>query len=117
MRVSNVPARHKRKKQVMKSVKGFYGGRKKMYRRALENTKRAERQAYIGRKLKKREFRQLWITRINIATRELGLSYSRFMAGLAKADIRLDRKQLSEMAIHQPAAFAQVVEQAKAALG
>jgi large subunit ribosomal protein L20 len=79
--------------------------------------KRAEKQAFVGRKLKKRDMRSLWITRLNIASRAQGLPYSRLIAGLAKADIRLDRKQLSELAIHQPEAFAQIVAQAKAALG
>ena len=87
-----------------------------MYRRALEAHKRSEQQAFIGRKLKKRQYRQLWITRINIATRAAGMPYSRFMAGLLAADIRLDRKQLSELAIHQPEAFQALVEQARAAL-
>ncbi len=116
MRSSNAVARHKAKKKTMKKVRGFYGARHKVLRVAYIAEKRAEQHAYIGRKLKKRDMRKLWITRINIASRANGLSYSRLIAGLNKADIRLDRKQLSEMAIHEPEAFTQVVEQAKAAL-
>lgn len=116
MRTTNGAARHQSKKRVLKDAKGFCGARSKHWRTVITATMRAERHAFVGRKLKKRDMRQLWITRINIASREQGLSYSRLIAGLAKADIRLDRRQLSELAIHQPVAFAQVVEQAKAAL-
>jgi len=115
MRATNTPARHRAKKQILKQARGQYGGRSNMYRRAREAVKRADQQAYIGRKLKKREFRRLWITRLNIASRAHGLPYSRLIAGLQAADIRLDRKQLSELAIHNPDAFAQIVEQVKAA--
>lgn len=117
MRATNVPARHQSRKKVMKHVKGQRGGRSKMYRRALEASVRADQQAFVGRKLKKREYRSLWITRVNIAARANGIAYSRLIAGMAKADIRLDRRALSEMAIHQPAAFAAVCAKAKAALG
>ncbi len=116
MRTTNAVARHKAKKKLMKKVKGFYGARNSRLREAHIAVKRSEASAFAGRKLKKRDFRKLWITRINIATREQGLSYSRFIAGLNKADIRLDRKQLSELAINQPAAFKAIVDQAKAAL-
>ena len=116
MRTTNGAQKHQRKKKIMKAARGYYGGRHSMYRHAKTAVKRAEKQAFIGRKLKKRDMRQLWITRINIASRDLGLPYSRLIAGLAKADIRLDRKELSELAINQPAAFAAIVEQAKAAL-
>ncbi len=116
MRSTNVPARVKAKKRLMKSVAGYHAGPGTMYRRALEANKRSEQQAFVGRKLKKRQYRQLWITRINIATRAAGLPYSRFIAGLQAADIRLDRKQLSELAIHEPATFQSLVEQARAAL-
>ena len=116
MRTTNSVARHKAKKRLMKKVRGYYGARNSTVRQAHIAVKRAEQHAFVGRKLKKRDMRKLWITRINIASRALGLSYSRLIAGLNKADIRLDRKQLSEMAIHEPEAFTQVVEQAKAAL-
>ena len=117
MRVTNGAARHRSKKRILKDAKGFRGARSKHWRTVLTSTMRAERHAFVGRKLKKRDMRSLWITRINIASREQGLSYSRLIAGLGKADIRLDRRQLSELAINQPEAFAQVVERAKAALG
>lgn len=117
MRATNGAARHQMQKRIMKRAKGFRGGRHAMYRVAVESIKRAEKQSYIGRKLKKREFRRLWIARINIACRPLGISYSRLINGLEKAQIRIDRRQLSELAIHQPEAFAQIVNQAKAVVG
>lgn len=116
MRTTNGAAKHKARKSLMKAVDGFHGARGKHYKEAQTAFKRAEKQAFIGRKLKKRDFRKLWITRLNIASRDLGLSYSRLIAGLHKADIQLDRKQLSELAIHEPEAFAAIVEKAKAAL-
>ena len=119
MRTTNGAARHNAVKRLKKRARGFYSGRHKMYHVICEAVMRAERTAYVGRKLKKRDFRRLWITRISIACRALGeqgMPYSRLIAGLQKADIRLDRKQLSELAIHQPAAIADVVSKAKAAL-
>jgi len=116
MRATNGASRHRMIKRIKRRARGYYSGRHKMYRVICEAVRRSEVQAFIGRKLKKRQFRQMWIKRINIACRGLGISYSRLVAGLQKADIRLDRKQLSELAIHQPAAFAQVVEQVKAAI-
>ena len=116
MRATNVPAKHRAKKRLMKKARGFYAGRSKMYRHVLAGIKRAEHQAFVSRKLKKRDFRRLWITRINIASRQLGLPYSRLISGLQRAGIVLDRKQLSELAIHQPEAFAKVVDLAKAEL-
>ncbi|MBA3697547.1 MAG: 50S ribosomal protein L20 [Planctomycetes bacterium] len=119
MRATNGAARHRSKARVLKAAKGFYSGRRKMYTVACEAVMRAEQMGFRGRKEKKRDFRRLWIRRISIASRGLGeegVSYSRLIAGLQLADIRLDRKQLSELAIHQPAAFADVVKQAKAAL-
>lgn len=103
-------------KRMKARAKGFYSGRHKMYRVICEAVRRAEVQAFIGRKLKKRQFRAMWIKRINIACRVHGITYSRLIPGLQKADIRLDRKQLSELAIHQPEAFASIVGQAKSAL-
>ena len=114
MRATNGASRHQMIKRVMKRAKGFYSGRHKMYRVACEALKRAEQQGVFGRKLKKREFRSLWIKRISIACREQGITYSRLIAALQKLDIRLDRKQLSELAIHQPAAFAEICTKAKA---
>ena len=116
MRATNGAARHKMIKRVMKRAKGFWSGRHKMYRVACEAIRRADVQAFAGRKLKKREFRQIWIKRISVACRLEGINYSRLIAGLVKADIRLDRKQLSELAIHQPTAFKDVLGKAKAAL-
>ena len=108
--------RNKQKKKLFRAAKGFHGARGKHYKMVIQSVKRAEKHAFAGRKQKKRDMRRLWVTRLNIASRALGLPYSRLIAGLQRADVRLDRKQLSEMAIHQPEAFAEVVEQAKAAL-
>jgi large subunit ribosomal protein L20 len=116
MRATNGAARHRMIVRMKKRAKGFFSGRRKMYRVVCEAVRRAEAMAFSGRKLKKRQFRALWIKRVGIASRECGLPYSRLIAGLQKADIRLDRKQLSELAIHQPAAFAEVVAKAKSAL-
>jgi large subunit ribosomal protein L20 len=116
MRATNGASRHRMIKRMKARAKGYYSGRHKMYRVICEAVKRSEVQAYFGRKLKKRQFRQLWIARISIACRQQGINYSRLIHGLLKADIRLDRKQLSELAIHQPEAFNAVVAQAKAAL-
>lgn len=116
MRATNGAARHKMIKRVMKRASGFWSGRHKMYRVACEALRRSDVQAFAGRKLKKREFRQIWIKRISIACRLEGIAYSRLIAGLQHANIHLDRKQLSELAIHQPAAFKDVVGKAKAAL-
>lgn len=116
MRATNGAARHKMIKRIKKRASGFFSGRSKMYRVVCEAVRRAEQMSFNGRKLKKRQFRQMWIRRISIECRKLGITYSRLIAGLEKADIRLDRKQLSELAIHQPAAFAEVVGKAKAAV-
>ena len=115
MRATNGASRHRMIKRIKKRAAGYFSGRSKMYRVICEAVRRAEVQGFAGRKLKKRQFRQLWIKRISIECRKLGITYSRLIAGLEKADIRLDRKQLSELAIHQPAAFADVVDKAKAA--
>ena len=116
MRATSAVARHKRKKRIMKRAKGFRGGRGKLLRTAKETLVRAEAFAYRDRKDRKRQFRKMWIVRINAAARLNGLSYSQFMAGVAKAEIALDRKQLSELAVHDAEAFAAVAEKAKAAL-
>ena len=97
----------------MKAAKGYFGAKSKQYRAAKEQVARSLRYAYIGRKQRKRDFRRLWITRINAATRLNGMSYSRFMNGLKKANIELNRKVLADMAVNDPAGFAQLVECAK----
>ena len=117
MRTTAGPARNKSKKRLLKSVKGYRGGRSKLLRTAKETRLRADAFAYRDRRTRKREFRKLWIIRINAAVRQRGIRYSEFIHGLDKAEIELDRKSLSEMAIHDPAAFDQVVQQVKQALG
>ena len=106
-------ARHKK---MLKKAKGYYGARSRTYRSAKQQVIKSGQYAVRDRRVKKREFRALWIQRINAATNELGLSYSRFINGLTKAGIALDRKVLADMAIHDKAAFAQLVAQAKAQL-
>ncbi len=103
---------HSRRKKVFKAAKGFYGRRKNNITTANAAVDRSMQYAYVGRKLKKRNFRALWIQRINAAVREHGLTYSRFISGLAKAGIEIDRKVLSDLAIHEPAAFKALVDQA-----
>jgi large subunit ribosomal protein L20 len=106
-------ARHKK---VIHAAKGYYAARRKVYRVAKQAVTKAAQYAYIGRKQRKRQFRSLWIVRINAAARMYGLSYSRFMNGLLKAGITLDRKALADIAIHDIAAFGKIAEQAKSAL-
>ena len=106
----------KRHNRVLKLAKGFRGARSKQYRIAKQSVMRALNSAYAGRKQRKREFRKLWIARINAAARMNGLSYSRLMFGLKKADVVLNRKVLSEMAISDPEGFSALVETAKANL-
>ena len=108
---------HKRHKKILKLAKGFYGQKSKVFKAANPAVMRSLRSAYIGRKLKKRQYRQMWIARINAAARMNGMSYSRLMDGLKKANIEINRKMLSELAIHDPAAFAQLCETAKAHCG
>lgn len=107
---------HKRHKKVLKQAKGFYGRKNNTFRAANPAVMRSLRSAYVGRKNKKREYRRLWIARINAATRANGLSYSKFMNGLKKSGIEINRKMLSEMAIHDAAGFAQLCETAKKAI-
>jgi large subunit ribosomal protein L20 len=107
---------HARHKKLLKLAKGYYGARRKVFRVAKQAVTKAAQYAYIGRKQRKRQFRSLWITRINAAARINGLSYSRFMNGVLKANIKLDRKALADIAIHDAAAFAKIAEQAKSAL-
>ena len=109
-------ARHKRKKRLLNKAKGYWGARSRLYRSAKETVTRAEAYSTRDRRRKKREFRRLWITRISAACSTRDISYSRFIYGLSKAQIGLDRKQLSELAIRNPEAFDQLVTQAKGAL-
>ncbi|MDR2168326.1 MAG: 50S ribosomal protein L20 [Clostridiales bacterium] len=106
----------KRQKKVLKLAKGYYGARSKQYKAAKQAVIRAMAHAYVGRKQVKRDFRRLWITRINAAARINGMSYSRFMNGLKVSGIDINRKMLAEMAIHDAPAFSKLVETAKAAV-
>ena len=112
-RVKRAVHARKNHKKVLKLAKGYYGGKSKLFKTANESVVRALRNAYVGRKNKKRDFRKLWIARINAATRTNGISYSKFMNGIKKAGIEINRKMLSEIAINDPAAFSQLVEIAK----
>jgi len=113
MRVKRGNKRRKRRKKILKQAKGYFGSKKNVYRRAKEQVEKSLTYAYIGRKQKKRDFRKLWITRINAAVRPYGLSYSKFMGSLKKANININRKMLSELAIRDPESFKSIVEQAK----
>lgn len=103
----------KRHKNILKQAKGYFGAKSKLFRTANQAVMKSLNYAYIGRKQRKRDFRKLWITRINAAARINGMSYSKFISGLKKANITINRKMLSEMAINDPAAFAKLVEIAK----
>lgn len=115
-RVRSNVARLKRKNQIMKAARGAYGGRSKLWKAAKETVERGWRYAYRDRKNKKRDFRRLWITRINAAAHENGMSYSVFMNGLTKAGIEVDRKVLADLAVRDPRAFAVIAEKARGAL-
>lgn len=104
---------HKRHKKILKQAKGFYGQKSKVFRAANPAVMRSLRSAYVGRKNKKREYRRMWIARINAGARMNGISYSKLMNGLKQAGIEINRKMLSEMAIHDAKAFAQLCETAK----
>ena len=112
-RIKGAVNAHKKRRKIMKLAKGYYGSKSKQYRAAQEQVMRSLRYAYIGRKLRKRDFRSLWIARINAATRINGMSYSKFICGLKKAGIDLNRKVLSDLAVNDAAAFANLVEVAK----
>jgi large subunit ribosomal protein L20 len=112
-RATNAPASRERRRRRLQLAKGFRGARSKLFRTATEAVDRARRLSTIHRKLKKRDFRHLWIARINAATRAEGLSYSAFIAGLSKAGVVLNRKMMSEIAIQDPAGFKQLIELAK----
>ncbi len=114
-RVKSNVAHHARKKKVMEAAKGAYGGRSKLYKAAKETVERAMRYAYRDRRKKKSDFRTLWITRINAAARIHDLSYNRFISGLKKAGVEIDRKMLAEMAVTDMDAFARLAELAKGA--
>ena len=116
-RVKRGTKRSDKRKKILKLAKGFYGARSKNYRIAKEAVDRALSYAYRDRRQRKRQFRSLWITRINAAARINGLSYSRFMHGLKKADIELDRKVLADLAVRDASAFTQLAEVAKESLG
>ncbi len=105
-----------RRRRILKKAKGYYGAKSRLYSEAREAVDRAMQFAYQGRKRKKRDFRRLWITRINAASREHGLSYSKFMAGLKVAGVGLDRKILAEIAVEDPETFAQLTAAAKESL-
>ena len=115
-RIKRAVNAQKKKRKVMKLAKGYFGAKSKQYRAASEQVRRSLRYAYIGRKQKKRDFRALWITRINAAARINGLSYSKLMNGLKVAGIDINRKMLAELAISDATAFTALAEKAKEAL-
>jgi large subunit ribosomal protein L20 len=112
-RVKSGITSHRRLKKVLKRAKGFYGGKHRLYRSAKEALMRAGQYAFRDRRVRKREFRSLWIVRINAAARVHGLSYSQLIFGLTKANVQVDRKILAEMAVNDPAAFGQIVATAQ----
>lgn len=117
MRVTSAVPRRRRHKRLLKRAKGMRGARSKVYRVAKPSVDRAAKFAYEHRRTKKRHFRRLWITRINAAARQEGLSYSTLMNGLRRAGVEIDRRQLSELAIHDPPAFKSLVDAARRAAG
>ena len=112
-RVTTGPAHHRKVKRIRKRAKGYYGARSKHLRTARDAVEHAEEQSRFGRKQRKRDFRRLWITRISAAARARGISYSRLMQGLKAADVRVNRKAMSDLAITDPPAFDELVEIAK----
>ncbi len=115
-RVKNSVVTKKRHKKVLKAAKGYFGSKHRLYKTAKEQLMHSGQYAFRDRKQKKRDFRKLWITRINAACRENEISYSRFIEGLTKAGVEVNRKMLSEIAINDPASFAEIVKTAKAGL-
>ncbi|MCY4646001.1 MAG: 50S ribosomal protein L20 [Gammaproteobacteria bacterium] len=115
-RTTGAPARKRRKKKILRQAKGYFGARKKLYRTAKDAVERGWEYAYRDRKQKKRNFRRLWITRINAASRQHDLSYSRFINGLQRAGVELDRKSLADLAVRNPEAFAALADRAKQGL-
>ena len=114
-RIKGAMMTRKRRKKTLKLAKGYWGAKSKHFKMANEQVMKSLQYAYVGRRLKKRDFRQLWIARINAACRAQGINYSTFMNGLKKSGIELNRKMLSEMAIHDPKSFSALVETAKKA--
>jgi len=115
-RATNAPASRKRRKRVLKQASGFRGKRSKLFRQATEAVDRAMRMATEHRKTRKRDYRALWIVRLSAACREAGITYSRFIQGMTKAKVGLNRKMLSEIAVRDPESFTQLVAQARSAL-
>jgi large subunit ribosomal protein L20 len=115
-RSTSAPARNKRKKKLMKVAKGYFGGRKNLYRTAKDAVERGWEHAYRDRKKKKRTFRALWIARINAAVRQHDMSYSRFINGLKEVGVELDRKAMADLAVHNPEAFTALVDRAREGL-
>ena len=115
-RATNAPASRERRRRRLELAKGFRGPRSKLFRQATEAVDRAQRLATIHRKLRKRDFRRLWISRINAAVRSGGMTYSRFVEGLANANVEINRKVLSQMAMHDADGFKTLIEKARAAL-
>jgi large subunit ribosomal protein L20 len=116
-RVKRGTVRRAKRKKLLKLAKGYYANKSKLYRAAKESVDTALKYAFVGRRRKKRDFRRLWVVRINAAAREHGLTYSQFTHGLKLAGVELDRKVLSDIAIREPEAFAAIVETVKSALG
>lgn len=114
MRIKRAVNAVKKRRKILKAAKGYFGAKSKLYRTAREQVMKSGMYAYIGRKQKKRDFRALWIVRINAACRINDISYSRFIAGLKAKNIELNRKVLAEMAVNQPITFAELVKQVKA---
>ena len=114
-RVKRGVVRRQKRKKLSKLTKGYFQNKSKLYKFMKEASEKAGVYAYVGRKRKKRDYRSLWIVRINAAARENGLSYSKFMLGLKNAGIELDRKSLADLAVHHPAAFTQLAQQAQGA--
>ena len=115
-RATNAPASRKRRRRRVAQASGFYGLRSRIYKVANDSVDWAHKHQYRHRRLRKRDFRALWIVRINAACRPLGLTYSQFISGLKKANVEIDRKLLADLAVREPAAFEKIVAQAKSAL-
>ena len=115
-RIKGAMMTRKRRKKTLKLAKGYFGSKSKHFKMAKQQVMKSGNYAFAGRKMKKREFRNLWITRINAACRAEGMNYSTFMNGLKKAGVELNRKMLSEMAIHDPKSFSALIETAKNAV-
>lgn len=116
MRIKRAVNAVKKRRKILKQAKGYFGGKSKLYRVARQAVMKSQMYAYIGRKLRKRDFRKLWIARINAAARTNGLSYSKLMFGLKSANINLNRKMLAELAVNDAPAFSGICDKAKAAL-